>query len=94
MNILVRENANEISCAMGTPLIIDATTQKRTFGHYARVLVDIEFSHHLFIRSWWKGKALRSLSRWLTNDSLTSARIVRFLVIRSRIVVGCIHKRI
>jgi len=38
----------EIAGAIGTPLIIDAATQKRTFGHYARVLVDIDFSHRLF----------------------------------------------
>ena len=38
----------EIARAIGIPLIIDAATQKRTFGHYARVLVDIDFSRHLF----------------------------------------------
>jgi len=38
----------EIASTIGTPLIIDAATQKRTFGHYAHVLVDIDFSHHLF----------------------------------------------
>jgi len=38
----------EIFGAIGTPLIIDVATQKRTFGHYARVLVDIDFSCWLF----------------------------------------------
>lgn len=38
----------EIAVAIGTPLIMDVATQKRTFGHYVRVLVDIDFSHRLF----------------------------------------------
>lgn len=37
----------EITGAIGTPLIIDAATQKRTFGHYAQVLVDIDISRRL-----------------------------------------------
>jgi len=38
----------EITGAIGTPLIIDAATQKSTFRHYAWVLVDIDFSCRLF----------------------------------------------
>lgn len=38
----------EIAGAIGAPLIIDAATQKHTFSHYARVLVDIDFSRRLF----------------------------------------------
>ena len=38
----------EIAGAIGTSLFIDSATQKRVFGHYARVLVDIDFSHRLF----------------------------------------------
>jgi hypothetical protein len=38
----------EISVAIGTPLSIDVATQKHTFGHYTRVLVDINFSRRLF----------------------------------------------
>jgi hypothetical protein len=38
----------EIAGAIGTPLIIDTATQKRTFGRYARVLVDIDFFCRLF----------------------------------------------
>jgi len=34
--------------AIGTPLLIDRATQKCVFGHYARVLVDIDFSRRLF----------------------------------------------
>jgi len=39
----------EIAGAIGTPLIIDAITQKHAFGHYARVLVDINLSRRLFL---------------------------------------------
>lgn len=38
----------EIAGAIGTPLLIDSATQKCVFGHYARVLVDIDFSCRLF----------------------------------------------
>jgi hypothetical protein len=38
----------EIVGAIGTPLIINAATLKRAFGHYARMLVDIDFYHRLF----------------------------------------------
>jgi hypothetical protein len=32
----------------GTPLFIDTATQKHTFGHYAQVMVDIDFIRRLF----------------------------------------------
>jgi hypothetical protein len=38
----------EIAGTIGAPLIIDVTTQKRTFGHYARVLVNIDFPRRIF----------------------------------------------
>lgn len=38
----------EIASAVGTPLVIDTATSKRIFGHYARVLVDMDFSKKLF----------------------------------------------
>jgi hypothetical protein len=38
----------EIAGAIGSPLIIHAATQKHTFGHYARMLVDIDFSLRIF----------------------------------------------
>jgi len=38
----------EIASTIGTPLVIDVATQKCTFGHYARVLVDIDISRCLF----------------------------------------------
>jgi len=38
----------EIASAFGTPLFIDNATTKRLFGHYAWVLVDIDFSKKIF----------------------------------------------
>ncbi|AES74724.1 hypothetical protein MTR_6g012440 [Medicago truncatula] len=38
----------EIASDIGTPLIIDTTTQNYTFGHYVRVLVDLDLSHRIF----------------------------------------------
>ncbi|AES65738.1 transmembrane protein, putative [Medicago truncatula] len=34
----------EIAGAIGTPIIIDENTRNNSFGHYARVLVDINFA--------------------------------------------------
>jgi len=34
----------EIANAVGTPIDIDGPTRNRTFGHYARILVDIDLS--------------------------------------------------
>jgi hypothetical protein len=33
----------EFAGEIGTPLTIDTSTRKRVFGHYACVLVDVEF---------------------------------------------------
>jgi hypothetical protein len=38
----------EIASAVGTPLTLDEATNHRAFGHYARVLVDIDLSRRLF----------------------------------------------
>jgi hypothetical protein len=38
----------EISSAVGTLLVIDNAMSKRIFGHFARVLVDMDFSKKLF----------------------------------------------
>lgn len=38
----------EIASAVGTPLIIDSATTKRLYGHYARILVDMDFSRQMF----------------------------------------------
>ena len=38
----------EIAPGLGTPLTIDEATQKRCFGMYARVLMDVDLSEKLF----------------------------------------------
>jgi len=38
----------EIVEAMGTPLTIDVATQNKTFGHFARVLVDMDLPKWIF----------------------------------------------
>ncbi|AES87642.1 hypothetical protein MTR_4g031470 [Medicago truncatula] len=38
----------EIASAVGTPIDIDGPTRNRTFGHYARILVDIDPSKITF----------------------------------------------
>ncbi|MCH97539.1 DUF4283 domain protein, partial [Trifolium medium] len=36
----------EIASAIGTPLSLDEATKTRAFGHYARILVDMDLSRH------------------------------------------------
>lgn len=38
----------EIANVVGTPLLIDNATTNRLFGHYARILVDMDFTHKIF----------------------------------------------
>jgi hypothetical protein len=38
----------EIARAIGTPLSLDEATKNRMFGHYARILVDIDLSRRIF----------------------------------------------
>jgi len=38
----------EIASAIGTPIDIDGPTRNRTFGHYARILVDIDLSKRAY----------------------------------------------
>jgi len=38
----------EISCAVGTPLVLDNATSNIIFGHYARILVEIDCSKNFF----------------------------------------------
>nr|ABE93038.1 N-6 Adenine-specific DNA methylase [Medicago truncatula] len=38
----------EISSAVGTPLLIDNATSKRLYGHYTRILVDMDCSKKLY----------------------------------------------
>jgi hypothetical protein len=43
-----RRTLFEIVSAIGMPLSLDETTQHRAFGHYARILVDVDLSRRLF----------------------------------------------
>ncbi|MCI22077.1 ABC transporter B family member [Trifolium medium] len=38
----------EIASAIGTPFSLDEATKTRAFGHYARILVDMDLSRHVF----------------------------------------------
>jgi hypothetical protein len=38
----------EKASAMGTPLSLDGSTKNHTFGHYARILVDMDHSRRIF----------------------------------------------
>jgi hypothetical protein len=38
----------EIANGVGTPLMLDDTTKRTTFGHYAKVLVDIDLSKRIY----------------------------------------------
>ncbi|KEH19695.1 DUF4283 domain protein [Medicago truncatula] len=69
----------EIGGAIGTPLIIDIATQKRTFGHYVRVLVDIDFSHWLFYEIMVEREGFAFPIEVEYEWSLTYAHIVSFL---------------
>lgn len=44
----MEKTLREIASAVGTPLLIDNVTSKRIFGHYARILVDMDFSRKIF----------------------------------------------
>ena len=44
----MEQTLREIASAVGTPLVLDNATLKRLFGHYARILVDIDFSKRIF----------------------------------------------
>ena len=51
----------EIASVVGTPLDLDAPTQNRAFGHYARILVDIHLSKRAYdeILVKWEGFAFK-----------------------------------
>ena len=57
----MEQTLHEISSVVGTPLLIDNATSKRLFSHYTPILVDMDFSHKLFMKLWskWKGTPLR-----------------------------------
>jgi hypothetical protein len=58
----------EIASAIGTPLSLDEATKTRAFGHYARILVDMDLSRHIFdeILLWNVRDTLLDLS-WYIN---------------------------
>ncbi|PNX79318.1 putative NBS resistance protein, partial [Trifolium pratense] len=43
-----RRTLFEIASAIGTPLTLDDSTKNRSFGHYARVLVDMDISSSMY----------------------------------------------
>jgi hypothetical protein len=45
----------EIASAIRTPLSLDEATKNRMFGHYARILVDIDLSHRFLMKLWSRG---------------------------------------
>jgi hypothetical protein len=48
----IEQTLREIASVAGKPLLIDNVTSKRIFGHYARVLVDMDFLKMIFMRFW------------------------------------------
>jgi hypothetical protein len=42
----------EIASSIGTPLSLDESMKKRTFGHNARILVDMDLSGRIFLRDY------------------------------------------
>ena len=44
----MEQTLREITSVVGAPLLIDNATSKRLFGHYARILVDMDFSRKIF----------------------------------------------
>lgn len=44
----MERTSREISSAVGTPLLIYNATTKRIFGHYPRILVDMDFSRKIY----------------------------------------------
>lgn len=45
---LREKTLKEIASAVGTPIDLDGPTRNRTFGHYARILVDIDLSKRAY----------------------------------------------
>jgi len=46
--ILAWQTLFEIASVVGTPLLLGVSTQNRVFGHFARILVDMNLSRHNF----------------------------------------------
>jgi hypothetical protein len=48
----------EIAGAVGTPLLIDIVKKNRLYGHYARVLMGLDLSKDIFMKSWLNGRVM------------------------------------
>lgn len=53
-----------IASGLGVPICLDEATNKKTFGHFARVLIDLDLNSNLGIESWLRGNILPSLHLW------------------------------
>lgn len=73
---------------MGTLLIIDASTQNRVFGHYARVFVDMDLSKCIMMRYWLIGNTTLSTLKSNMNIFLHFVLLVTSFVIVSPLVSG------
>ena len=81
----------EIACAVGTPLILDNATLKRLFGHYARILVEIDFSKKIFHKILVEREG-GSYPVVVVYERIF-VRIVRHLDMMLQTVVGCTQSR-
>jgi hypothetical protein len=66
----------EIASAIGTPLSLDEATKTCAFGHYARILVDMDLSRHIFMRFGWNMRATLPNLQWYMNVCLLFVCIV------------------
>jgi hypothetical protein len=57
----------EIASAIATLLSLDEPAKTRAFGHYARILVDIDLSCHIFMRFWWNARDTLLNLQWYMN---------------------------
>jgi len=64
--------------AIRTPLLIDNATKNRLFGHYARLLVNLDLSCNI-LKFWWNGKVMHFLWRLNTRGYQTFASIANVL---------------
>ena len=54
----------EIGGAIGSPIALDENTVKKTFGHYARILVDFDLNNKLLKQILVERKGLPSSWGW------------------------------
>lgn len=75
----VERTLYEIAGDIGTPLLIDNVTNNRLFGHYAKVLVDLDPSGNIFTKLWWNRKVMHFQWKLNTRGCLTFALTVKVL---------------